>query len=88
MTAEILTLVRELDERVSNGIQVRLLWCELDDTVWVVVVDTRSGDTFRLEVARDERPLDVFNHPFAYAAAAGVEPQAAKGAAESATPAA
>jgi hypothetical protein len=76
MTAEILTLVRELDERVSSGIQVRLLWCEPDDTVWVVVVDTRSGDTFRLEVARDERPHDVFEHPFAYAAARGIELQA------------
>jgi hypothetical protein len=87
MTAEILTLVRELDERVSNGIQVRLLWCEPDDTVWVVVVDTRSGDTFRLDVAPGERPLDVFEHPYAYAAARGIEPRPADGAAGAATPA-
>jgi hypothetical protein len=42
MTAEILTLVRELDERVSNGIQVRLLWCEPDDSVWVAASPRRA----------------------------------------------
>jgi hypothetical protein len=75
MTAETFTTVRELNSRVSNGIQVRLLWRELDDSVWVVVVDTRSGHRFRVEVAADERPRDVFEHPFAYAATRGVETQ-------------
>ncbi len=75
MTADTLTSVRELDSRVSNGIQVRMLWRQLDDSVWVVVVDTRSGHRFRVEVAAHERPLDVFEHPFAYAATRGVETQ-------------
>lgn len=72
MTAETLTSIRELDSRVSNGVQIRLLWCQHDDSVWVSVIDTRNGEAFRCEVAPDERPLDVFAHPFAYAAAHGV----------------
>ena len=79
MTAETLTMVRELDSRVSIGMQVRLLWCEPDDTVWVAVVDMRGGDTFRLRVRPGERPRDVFDHPFAYAAIHGVEPQSLGG---------
>jgi hypothetical protein len=68
MTAESLTSVRELDCRWTNGIQVRLLWREFDGRVSVAVVDTRSRDSFRLDVPDGERPLDVFYHPFAYAA--------------------
>ncbi len=79
MTAETLTTVRELDLRVTNGMQVRLLWCEPDETVWVAVVDTRGGGTFRLRVRPDERPRDVFDHPFAYAALHGVEPGSLRG---------
>ncbi len=79
MTAETLTMVRELDSRVTNGMQVRLLWCEPDDTLWVAVVDMRGGDTFRLRVRPGERPRDVFDHPFAYAAIHGVEPRSLSG---------
>lgn len=79
MTAETLTRVRELDSRVTNGMQVRMLWCEADDTVWVAVVDMRGGHTFRLRVRPEERPRDVFDHPFAYAALHGVEPRSGPG---------
>ena len=68
MTAESLTSVRELDCRWTNGIQVRLLWCQFAGRVSVAVVDTRSGESFRIDVPDGERPLDVFYHPFAYAA--------------------
>jgi hypothetical protein len=68
MSAETLTSTRELDSRVSGGLEVRLLWCEHDDRVWVSVTDARTGEAFRLEVAEHERPVDVFNHPYAYAA--------------------
>ncbi|HZE07039.1 MAG TPA: hypothetical protein VE127_17555 [Solirubrobacteraceae bacterium] len=82
MTAETLTSIRELDSRASNGVQIRLLWCEHDNSVWVTVIDTRNGEAFRLEVAADERPLDVFAHPFAYAAAHGIPATALPGPAD------
>lgn len=67
-TADSLTSVRELDHRVSEGIQVRLLWCEHDDSIWVSVFDLRNHEAFRVQVGAEERPRDVFLHPFAYAA--------------------
>ncbi|HUO75271.1 MAG TPA: hypothetical protein VMU39_31215 [Solirubrobacteraceae bacterium] len=68
MTVESLTSVRELDGRLTCGVQVRLLWRPVDGRLWVAVVDTRTGETFRIRVHEDEQPLDVFNHPYAYAA--------------------
>jgi hypothetical protein len=73
MIAEPLTSLRELDTRVTDGIHVRLLWSQGDGSVWVSVMDTRSGGSFRLEVGADESPADVFHHPFAYAAHHDVE---------------
>lgn len=72
MTVETLTSVRELDARVTDGIQVRLLWRTTDRSVWVSVIDTRSGGAFCLRVRSGERAGDVFHHPFAYAAVHGV----------------
>ena len=71
MTATTSTLIRELDSRVSDGIEVRLLWREQDDRVLVAVRDGRTGEAFSLEVADDQRALDVFHHPYAYAAVPG-----------------
>ena len=68
MTATTATLTRELDSRVSDGIEVRLLGREQDDRVLVAVRDGRTGDAFSVEVADDQRALDVFHHPYAYAA--------------------
>jgi hypothetical protein len=68
MTATTSTLTRELDSRVTDGIEVRLLWREQDDRVLVAVRDGRTGDAFSVEVADDQRALDVFHHPYAYAA--------------------
>ena len=68
MTATTSTLTRELDSRVSDGIEVRLLWREQDDRVLVAVRDGRTGAAFSVEVADDQRALDVFHHPYAYAA--------------------
>jgi hypothetical protein len=72
MTAEVLTSIRELDTRVNDGLQVRLLWCQHDERLWVAVLDTRTGEAFKVEVHAGERPRDVFNHPYAYAAHHGV----------------
>ncbi len=76
MTAEVLTSIRELDSRMTDGIHVRLLWCEHDGTLWVTAVSAKTGDAFHVEVHDGERPLDVFHHPFAYAAHHGVETSA------------
>jgi len=67
VTPEVLTSIRELDTRVTDGVQVRLLWCGHDGTLWVAVLNTRTGDAFCVEVHAGERPLDVFHHPYAYA---------------------
>ena len=79
MTADSLTSVRELDCRWMNGIQVRLLWCQFDGRVSVVVIDTIAGESFRYDVADGERPLDVFYHPFAYATHQQGDPYVADG---------
>ena len=60
--------IRELDSRVSDGIHVRLLWHERDGHVSVAVHDTRTGELFDLPVPAGARPLDVYRHPYAYAA--------------------
>jgi len=64
--------VRELDSRSSDGISVRLLWHPGQDRVSVAVTDTKTGDAFELPVRDGERALDVFHHPYAYAARRGV----------------
>jgi hypothetical protein len=65
---------RELDHRVHDRIDVRLLWRARDDRAIVVVADEKTGERFSVEVRDDERALDVFRHPFAYAAWHGVVP--------------
>jgi hypothetical protein len=68
MTAETTTLIRELDRRISDGIEVRLLWRPQDEVVLVAVSDARTEESFAIEVREGEKPLDVFHHPYAYAA--------------------
>jgi hypothetical protein len=58
----------ELDERESAGIRVILLWNRVTDQASVFVSDEKSGEVFALEVRSGENALDVFHHPFAYAA--------------------
>jgi hypothetical protein len=58
---------RELAHRRSCGIDVRLIWDPAGDDL---TVEVRDGDASALVVAVGERaPLDVFRHPYAYAAA-------------------
>ena len=68
----------ELISRESNGISVSLLWNRSDDTLTVCVFDTSTETSFELEVGAAS-PLDVFHHPFAYAAHRGLlaEPEGA-----------
>ena len=65
--ADTTDLVRELDHRVNDRIDVWLRWSTNDDVLFVEVADGRTGDRFVVEVAEGNRPLDVFAHPYAYA---------------------
>ena len=73
MTAQMLYTTRELHSRVSDGIKVRMLWNEHDGRVTVTVVDDKTADAFVVEVLTGERAMDVFHHPYAYAACHGIE---------------
>jgi hypothetical protein len=59
---------RELDCRESDGIHVQLLWHPATSHVSVAVNDHKTGTSFDLVVRSGERAVDVFHHPFAYAA--------------------
>ncbi len=63
----------ELMSRESNGITVRLLWSRATNLVTVAVADVASEDYFELVLDENEPPLEVFNHPFAHAAARGLD---------------
>jgi hypothetical protein len=61
-------MTRELDSRVSDGIHVRLLWHVCGGQVSVSVDDAKTGAAFEVLVPEGARALDVFHHPYAYAA--------------------
>ena len=61
-----------LAERKNSGIQVTLLWTEDTDTVAVLVRDEGTDDQFELSVEPGANALDIFEHPYAYAAWRGV----------------
>ncbi len=56
------------DSRTTDGIHVRLLWHPDDGQVSVTVRDSKGGKTLQLAVRDGDRALDVFHHPYAYAA--------------------
>jgi hypothetical protein len=74
MTSSTDTLSRfeELDYRESDGIEVSLLWSRSDNRLSVLVLDRKTQELFELPVRGDEA-IDVFRHPFAYAATRSVE---------------
>jgi hypothetical protein len=63
----------ELASRESNGITVRLFWSRSTNLVTVSVDDAANDDYFELVLDESEGALDVFHHPFAHAAARGIE---------------
>jgi hypothetical protein len=63
----------ELASREANGIAVRLLWDRPTNLVTVAVDDAANDEYFELVLDERDRPLDVFHHPFAHAAARGIE---------------
>ena len=63
----------ELASRETNGITVRLLWSRSTNLVTFAVDDAANDDHFELILDAHDRALDVFHHPFAHAAARGIE---------------
>src|SRR5262245_10346331 len=57
---------RELAYRAGDGLEVALLWNELENRLAVTVSDSRSGKRYCIDAENDEA-LDVFYHPFAHA---------------------
>lgn len=64
---------QELHSRIGDGILVRLLWRADDDHLFVTVSDRKENVEFCVEVRDRARALDVFHHPFAYAAHYGIQ---------------
>jgi hypothetical protein len=60
------TVIRELDRRTGDGIDVRLLWSPLTDQVVLAVHDARTDESFELQVPAADALL-AFRHPYAYA---------------------
>ena len=64
---------RELAFRSNDGMDVALYWHTDSDILSVVVADSRTDESFELVLDHDDRAMDVFHHPFAYAARRGLE---------------
>jgi hypothetical protein len=62
---------RELAHRANDGVEVVLFWHQITDELTVSVSDERSGAYFEL-AAEPDQALEVFNHPYAYAAFRGL----------------
>jgi hypothetical protein len=58
---------RELAQRLNGSDEIQLLWYPQCERVEVSVRDAATGVGFHLKVAPG-RALDVFHHPYAYAA--------------------
>ncbi len=65
-----MTTKRELNKRITGGLEVVLYWHGADK-VSVSVRDMRTDEEFELEVEA-AFALDAFLHPYAYAAGCGV----------------
>jgi hypothetical protein len=60
-------MMKELDTRTSNEIEVSLLWNPNDGRVCVRIVDWSTEEEIELDVD-PAHALDAFHHPYAYAA--------------------
>jgi hypothetical protein len=68
----IIAAMFELAARDNGTLHVVLLWARETDVLVVVVDDSASGDSFELVVG-ESNALDIYLHPYAYAAMRGVE---------------
>ena len=58
---------RELAQRMSGTVEIRLLWHPGIDQVGLSVCDQATGAGFHIEVAPGNA-FDAYHHPYAYAA--------------------
>ncbi len=65
--ASIGTLPKTLASRRSGTTEVALVWSRSSGRAAVVVDDPATGEHFELAVRAGDNPLDVFEHPYAYA---------------------
>ncbi|MFL5944937.1 MAG: hypothetical protein ACJ74C_05805 [Gaiellaceae bacterium] len=68
----IIAAMLELAARDNGTLHVALLWERETDVLVVVVDDSATGDSFQL-VVDESNALDIYHHPYAYAAMRGVE---------------
>jgi hypothetical protein len=59
--------LEELAYREGNGVAVSLIWNRATNGLRVAASDRATGEAFALDVEATEA-LEVFHHPFAYAA--------------------
>jgi hypothetical protein len=63
---------KELVARHNGTTDVALLWSRRRRLAAVVLHDDARGESFELLVGPTDDPLDVYEHPYAYAAARGL----------------
>ena len=63
---------KELVTRHSGTTEIVLFWSRRTHRAAVKLEDAATGETVELAVLPTDDPLDVFNHPYAYAAARGL----------------
>jgi hypothetical protein len=59
--------------RENAGIRVTLLWAADTNAVAVLVLNDGTDDKFELLIEPDVNPVDVYEHPYAYAAWRGID---------------
>jgi hypothetical protein len=62
---------RELAHRMTDGLEVVLFWHQVTNELIVSVSDERTGAYYEV-AAPSDKALDVFDHPYAYAASMGL----------------
>jgi hypothetical protein len=62
-----------LASRNNAGIQVLLLWAADTNSVAVAVHDDSTDDEFELLIEPETSPMNVYEHPYAYAARRGID---------------
>ena len=55
--------------RRSGTTEVGLFWSKRSGRAAIAVEDEATGTHFELDIDPGDDPLDLFNHPYAYAAA-------------------
>jgi hypothetical protein len=63
---------KELASRHSGTVEIALLWSKRTRRAAVTVEDTATGELIELPLTPTDDPLDVYSHPYAYAAARGL----------------